>query len=1741
LKILAPSKLFFFSLFLLLVVNQSLKAQYAVTEMARYIGGNQVETPRGIKNIGGFTYIIAETRSSDMPVTNGSTFKGLDDIYIAKLNSSGSILFASYFGGSGSESISAKNSFEVVGDDIYFICRTYSTDLPVTNSTVFGSGAGDVAVVKMNSISGAIGFCTYYGGNALEKDADIKVGNGNIYLACITQSNNLSVTNGSSYKGAQDLAIAKLNGNNGSIIWSTYFGGNNQDNITNIEVDANTVYVAGHTKSSLASLPSTDGSIIHGDHDLFYAKLNTNTGNTDFLTYYGTNSTEYLKQLKVVSGEAYLLGYTYGSDFPTTNGTLYSGNLDATLVKYNSNGTLAYATIFGSTGNDIPVSMEIQSGNVYCLINAGAANFPVTNGSNFSGSSTPMAVTKLSNTGTLLFSALIGGVSTNTASDIKVDCNDNVFILASIFSSGYPVTNGSSYSSPGYNNVLSKINCTSGKLLFSSYITSSNSSSFPSITLLGSGVVEILSGILGNTQPVTLPGNGANSNTDLVLMRLNTCPTGFTGSTAVNPAIQYICSNGIAGLINMAPAVLPGSAQPLQYINGVPTVPADIPVYHYQWQIAAAPGGPWSDIPGAFTQNLTPSNQTADRYYRRLSQSICCGITTTEQIGDVAAILISNTAPTVNAGGPFNTCAGTPVIIGGSPTATAAPGNSITNYLWTPIGGYTPGNNVANPSVSPTVSTIYNVLVTDNFGCQQIGQALVNVYAADAGPDKSSCSGNTVRIGTAPIVGVPGVIYSWTASPADPTMSCTNCAQPDVHPTVTTTYTLTLTLPVSGGGTCTTTDAVVVSVVTAPTNNGGAFGGPDVTVCYSGSDIIGTPAEPGFTYTWAPGNYLLGNNTAQTIFESGSLDFPNPNPFNYFITAQKNGCIFVDSVKAFVIKADAGTDGCGPILIGTPDGTPNINETYSWTKITTGAGTSNFLAGTSSAQVPVSGCTEPTTFRLTVTFNGTTCTDDVVISQCGCPNPTITVKAPFDCASYSVNGGNVALIATTSIPANLTWSPAAGLSATTGDTVYLTDNVPRTYTVTATNINDPSVSCTNTISVNNPSFIKPSFTAQHVTVCPSTPVNIGQPPVAGYSYEWSQAYGLNSTTISNPVATVTSNTNYQVIVTDVGSGCTVKDTAKVLVYNLPSNVAGNNITLCGSGIAQLGVNSVPGITYLWTPAAAYNPSNLSANPTVPVATTTTFHVVATNTAGGCTISGDITVTVNSPLAPFSFTNQSFCPSTAGAIPLPAGPSGMSIYSWSPATSVLNPNSNGPTATTLNPRPSNSSTYTLTVYDAAGCSRKASVTFTPTVSVPDAGSDKIICLSNGPVMLGNASAPTGGGIIYSWSPAAGLSSTSIPNPMFTPSVAGTFTFIITKTEGGCSTTDRVTVTVQDYKIPAMSSQTICQNSCSQIGTIPVAGVTYIWSPSAGLSNANIANPVACPTASTTYSLTAVGTNGCVDKKDIIVHVGTDPSPTVYIPPVFSCFGWPSNERFSPIISPAGTYSFLWSPNDGYLSNIYVQSPYLYSTSVGTKTYNLKVINQATGCGTISPGEFTIFTCNVVAVNLIQFNAKAQEKNVSLNWTVSNEDDQAVYEVQFSPDASNFTTIGKVTANGSSIYSLLHTSPVIGINYYRLKMIAKDGSFTYSNISKVILSRQTGSLTIYPNPASEAIKIIMPEPVINKSVRIIIYGADGSQVLVQDVRSANAKETIDIRFLPAGIYTVFVKGNFEHYNSRFIILK
>ncbi len=247
-------KILFALSFFLLLALQSVKAQYSVTEMSRFISGNNSDNSVAIKNIGGFTYIIGTTSSTDLPVTNSSSYKGSNDIYIAKLNSAGTIIFSSYFGGSESETLSFKNSFEVVGNDVFILCNTQSADLPVTNGTVYQAN-GDAAVVKMNTVTGTIGFCTYYGGNGYDNTQILKVDNGSVYLGAISPSTDLPVTNGSVNKGGNDLTFAKLNGNTGNIIWATYWGGNANEDLLGMEVSGNTVHFTGFGNSTNTSLP----------------------------------------------------------------------------------------------------------------------------------------------------------------------------------------------------------------------------------------------------------------------------------------------------------------------------------------------------------------------------------------------------------------------------------------------------------------------------------------------------------------------------------------------------------------------------------------------------------------------------------------------------------------------------------------------------------------------------------------------------------------------------------------------------------------------------------------------------------------------------------------------------------------------------------------------------------------------------------------------------------------------------------------------------------------------------------------------------------------------------------------------------------------------------------------------------------------------------------------------------------------------------------------------------------------------------------------------------------------------------------------------------------------------------------------------------------------------------------------------------------------------------------------------
>lgn len=134
----------------------------------------------------------------------------------------------------------------------------------------------------------------------------------------------------------------------------------------------------------------------------------------------------------------------------------------------------------------------------------------------------------------------------------------------------------------------------------------------------------------------------------------------------------------------------------------------------------------------------------------------------------------------------------------------------------------------------------------------------------------------------------------------------------------------------------------------------------------------------------------------------------------------------------------------------------------------------------------------------------------------------------------------------------------------------------------------------------------------------------------------------------------------------------------------------------------------------------------------------------------------------------------------------------------------------------------------------------------------------------------------GGVQYSWSPPTGLSNTNTANT--TATIGATTTYTVTGTFAGCTATDEVTIVVSTATNATISPDTsICDGGSVQL--VATGGVTYSWTPTTGLSNASIANPVASPTATTQYDVTI--TDNCGNNNNLSVTVTVVPFAGVTI--------------------------------------------------------------------------------------------------------------------------------------------------------------------------------------------------------------------------------------------------------------------
>lgn len=165
---------------------------------------------------------------------------------------------------------------------------------------------------------------------------------------------------------------------------------------------------------------------------------------------------------------------------------------------------------------------------------------------------------------------------------------------------------------------------------------------------------------------------------------------------------------------------------------------------------------------------------------------------------------------------------------------------------------------------------------------------------------------------------------------------------------------------------------------------------------------------------------------------------------------------------------------------------------------------------------------------------------------------------------------------------------------------------------------------------------------------------------------------------------------------------------------------------------------------------------------------------------------------------------------------------------------------------------------------------------------------------------------------------------------------------------------------------------------------------------------------------------------------------------------------------------------------------------------------------------------------VPVTLLSFNAANETNQVKLAWTTTNEINTAYFTIERSNNGITFNQLGNVNA-GNNNYSFIDVNPINDINYYRLKIIDKDGSFTYSKII-TINSKLKGSISIFPNPVTNDLTVTHLTAKSNSTVTIT--GVDGKQLLSQKLVSGTTQSTIDVSKLNSGLYILTINNSDVH---------
>ncbi len=854
------------------------------------------------------------------------------------------LVWATYYGGSIDDLaiVMERNS----NGFIFVLVQTTSNDFPVLDPAPASSlnyyngtysASYDVGIVKFTE-NGVQNWSTYYGGSGNDVPTNLFYNGSVLLIVGYTNSSNFPLENftGGFYDntldGASDGFIAGFVPSpvGETRIWSTYFGGTSNDEITDCTMKGSRLIVAGHTNSTDLPVQNNTGAYFDGTNtalewDIFLTEFDAMTTLITWSTYYGgpTNIEQYPYIDIDSTGRLMVSCQTLSSDFPTSStlpgcySQAFAGGTDFGLAMFNTSRSLIWGTYLGSAGNEWANDLICDYNNRWILVgNSNHAAFPVVNtlGGNFyqtvKGTGSDAVLVKFGSNGEMLYSSFYGGNNNDAAYGVTIDSHKNLYMVGDASSTNlatFDPMDGSYYdatSNGGSDEFLIELDSNFNKKWIT-YLGGASNDRLMDVRVSPSDHVFAVGWTNSAAHPTqNLTGayfdNARGGTRDAVIMKFIPCPEDFNtihytdsvcfgeqtllygtgsdtytwniGSTNDSIAPVIVSDTSFSVISTYLTCIERDTVQIVVKPLPVISFSGDSSVCLNDTMMLSATGGVLFSWETGETNDTLSFVPAASGY---LSISVTNAYLCTAD--DSVAITVFP-LPTPSVAGPVEVCRLDTI------TVTASGGSS---FQWN-TSESTAGIDISWPA---TGTYDYWVIATDANGCSDTAFHQVDVLALPEfwlGNDTTICFGTSIPLNT----GIAGASYTWNTGAITPSITVSTAQQ--------------YIAQVTDANNCRWSDSILIGVQPLPVI---VFGG-DSAICFG--DSVHLSASGGVVFSWENG--MSGSNISFVPAASDIIAVTVTDAFS---------CTATDSIPYVVMPL--------PVPLITGDSVVCRNDTATWT------------------------------------------------------------------------------------------------------------------------------------------------------------------------------------------------------------------------------------------------------------------------------------------------------------------------------------------------------------------------------------------------------------------------------------------------------------------------------------------------------------------------------------------------------------------------------------------------------------------------------------------------------------------------------------------------------------------------------------------------------------------------------------------------------------------------------------------